>query len=339
MYTSKRLWLKQDKKAFEEWSELLAVNGLSNKEPLTYTIGIYDKQRLIATISLDHNIIKCASIHPDYQADNLLGTLVTQILEIARSQEYRHVFVYTKIESRKYFQSLGFKEIMSQDSLSFMELGSPDFNDYLDALEQESDEQIEDNAAIVMNANPFTKGHQYLISYAAGRHEQVYVFVLSEDRSEIKTQDRMEMVRLGVQLFENVIVLPTRNYIVSQATFPTYFLKDKAELNIAHTHAQLDAKLFSDYIAPVLNIHTRYVGEEPYSPVTEVYNQSMKQVFKNKIHLEIIPRLSFDEEAISATKVRQAIKENNIEHVRDMVPDTTLDYLIEHNYINKGERL
>ncbi len=339
MFTSKRLWLNQDKKTFEEWSELLAVNGLSNKEPLTYTIGIYDKEKLIATISLDHNIIKCASIHPDYQADNLLGTLVTQILEIARSQEYRHVFVYTKIESRKYFQSLGFKEIISQDALSFMELGSPDFNDYLNELKQVVDPNITDNAAIVMNANPFTKGHQYLISYAAQRHERVYVFVLSENRSEIPTNDRVEMVRRGVQIFENVNVLPTRNYIVSQATFPTYFLKDKAELSIAHTHAQLDARLFSEFIAPTLNIQTRYVGEEPYSPVTEVYNQSMEKVFQDKIHLEIIPRLNFDEEAISATKVRQAIKENNLERIRDMVPITTFDYLIEHNYINKGERL
>lgn len=333
MYEIKRLWLAYDKKAQAKWRQLLEKNNLQSQESVTLTLGMYHHNQLIGTISLDHNIIKCVAIDPNYQSDNLLATLVTHILDIARQQNLTHLFVYTKHESSKYFASLGFKKIIDLDQLSFMEFGKPDFQDYLSLLKRKAVPEIENTCAIVMNANPFTKGHQHLVTLASKAHTHVYVFVLSEERAQILANDRMAMVQLGVKHLTNVTVLPTRDYLVSQATFPSYFLKEKAELAIAKVHAQLDATLFKEAIAPQLAIQTRYVGEEPFSPVTAVYNQAMQDVFGDTIKLVIVPRLEVGDQQVSATHVRQAMKDQNLNLVKSWVPETTYQYLMTHNYI------
>ena len=38
---------------------------------------------------------------------------------------------------------------------------------------------------IVMNANPFTLGHEYLVQYAASRVHKLFVMVVSEDKSDL----------------------------------------------------------------------------------------------------------------------------------------------------------
>jgi [citrate (pro-3S)-lyase] ligase len=204
-------------------------------------------------------------------------------------------------------------------------LGKPNFSDYLRFLLEKK--KIGEGSGIVMNANPFTKGHQYLVETAAQHSQQVYVFVLSEDHSTFSTADRLAMVRQGVAHLGNVTVIPTDQYMVSSATFPAYFLKDKAELDIAKVQATLDARLFMERIAPLLEIRTRFVGDEPFSKVTEVYNQAMQEVFDDRLHLVILPRLTIDGEAISATKVRQAIKEKNEDVLLKFLPKTTYDFI------------
>ncbi|KFN91954.1 citrate lyase ligase [Tetragenococcus muriaticus PMC-11-5] len=206
-----------------------------------------------------------------------------------------------------------------------MEQGPEDFSTYLHELYQ--NKKAGQGAGIVMNANPFTKGHQYLVDTAAKDNDQVYVFVLSEDHSEFSTEDRVNMVQAGVSHLENVTVFPTRKYIVSQATFPAYFLKDKAELTVAKTQATLDAQIFKEKIAPVLDIHVRYVGDEPYSKVTEVYNQAMQEVFGQELELVVLTRKAIDGNIISATKVRKAIAEQDEKLLLELLPKTTYNYL------------
>lgn len=184
-----------------------------------------------------------------------------------------------------------------------------------------------------MNANPFTKGHQYLVTYAAEHTEHVYVFVLTEERSEFSAADRLAMVKLGTEHLANVTVLPTNNYMVSSATFPSYFLKDDAELSIARVQSSLDARLFKERVAPILKITERFVGDEPYSKVTNVYNESMQAVFGETLKLTILPRITHADTIISATKVRQAITDNNDAVLRNLLPETSYQYLQAHNKI------
>lgn len=326
-YSIKRLWLQKDAKAYKAWSELMEKASLHTDEQLDYTLGIYDNEKLIASASFQKSVIKCVAVCRFYQSENLLTALVTQLLEEMSTRGFVHYFLYTQPEKEMIFNSLGFKKIIATNDVLFMEQGVPDFKAYLELLQKY--QQNGDNAAIVMNANPFTKGHQYLVETAAAKSDHVYVFVLSEELSEFTSEERMNLVKQGVKHLTNVTVLPTQQYLVSQATFPAYFLKDKAELSIAKVQATLDARLFKEEIAPILMIEKRYVGEEPYSPVTEVYNQAMRQVFGNHLNLVVLPRKEIAGDIISATKVRKALKEKDFIKLRTFLPETTFDYIVK----------
>ena len=331
MFTLKRLWLDREPGAYEQWRELMHRSKLNSNETLDYTVGVYDDDTLAATGSFEQNIIKCVSVCQDYQSENLLTQVLIHLMERLREEGKLHYFVYTKPDKRLIFKSLGFKEIIQSDEVLFMELGQPDFNDYLKMLE--THQTTANTSAIVMNANPFTRGHQHLVTYAAERSQHVYVFVLTEERSEFSTVDRMAMVKLGTHHLPNVTVLPTNDYMVSSATFPSYFLRDDAEMAVARIQASLDARLFKERVAPILKITDRYVGDEPYSQVTNIYNESMQAVFGDELDLHILPRLALDEEIISATKVRLAIKEKDDARLRTLLPETSYQYLQEHKII------
>lgn len=325
MFKTVRLWLEQDDATKKNWTNLMNQAHLDTKEYVDYTIGVYDDDRLIGTGSLLKNIIKCLVIDEGYQADDLSAVIITKLRDRLREDGYTNYFLYTKPQLETVFSSLGFERIENTSDVLFMEQGWPNFSDYKDYLLREN--VGVEASAIVMNANPFTRGHRYLIETAAKSSKFVYVFVLSENLSVFSEEDRFEMVCRGTAHLNNVKVLHTKNYLVSLATFPSYFLSDRFPESVAVAHAELDANLFKNRIAPILDIHERFVGEEPYSVVTEVYNNTMKKVFKDSINLKVIPRLTIKENIISATKVRAAIRDNNTSTIEEFLPVTTLEYL------------
>ncbi|MDR2832336.1 MAG: [citrate (pro-3S)-lyase] ligase [Streptococcaceae bacterium] len=326
-YIFKQLWLNRDQNAYKQWAELLKSGGLGTDEVLDYTIGLFDENELIATGSFSGNIIKNVVVCKRYNGENLLTQIIMKLMDEMRERGFWHLMLYTKIENVAIFKSLGFSSIIKNETLAFMEFGHPNFEDYLSYLQKEK--KSEESTGIVMNANPFTLGHQYLVEDAAKISKQVYIFVVSEDVSEISFKDRFQMVQLGTKHLSNVKVLETREYMVSSATFPSYFLKDKAQLAVAKTQAMMDAKLFLERIAPTLNITQRFVGEEPFSPVTNIYNEAMKEYFGEKLKLTILPRKQIQGEAISATRVRKALVEKNEELLNNFLPKTSLNYLKE----------
>ncbi|MGX7132924.1 [citrate (pro-3S)-lyase] ligase [Enterococcus songbeiensis] len=331
MFTLKRLWLDRDPQALKLWTELMVKAHLDPNEKVEYTVGIFSGNQLAATGSFDRNIIKCVVVCKDFQSENLLTQLIMHLMAKMREESFTHVLVYTKPGNEEIFHSLGFQPIIASSQILFMEQSSPNFNDYLNLLRHLKKEGLA--SSIVMNANPFTKGHQYLVEYAAKNSNQVYVFVVSEDRSEFTTEERLDMVKLGVAHLPNVTVVPTKDYLVSSATFPSYFLKDQAEMTVAKIQAEVDSRLFKERIAPVLTISKRFVGEEPFSEVTEIYNQSMREIFADKLELIVLPRKEIKGTIISATKVREAIKNHEEQLLLDFLPKTTYDYLKEHKKI------
>ena len=93
--------------------------------------------------------------------------------------------------------------------------------------------------AVVMNANPFTLGHQYLIEKAASACSLLHLFIVSEDASLVPFPVRFQLVKDGISHLSNVVLHKTGSYLISNATFPSYFLKD--EESAICSHARLDA--------------------------------------------------------------------------------------------------
>lgn len=330
MFSTKRLWIQRDKKTREQWIHLLHLNDLNPDDLVDYTIGIFDGDRLIGTGSTYQNIIKFVAICGDYQDQNLLTQIITHLSDYLWENGETQVFLYTKPDSAKFFASLGFKKIVESSSVSLMERGSPSFEDYekeLNRIKQDT----KHNGAIVMNANPFTKGHLFLVESALQQCNHLFIFVLSDDSSEFSFEERFKLVNEGTAHLKNVTVIPSGKYQVSQATFPSYFLKERAEEDLAVHQAELDALLFKDRIASILNISTRFVGEEPLSRVTEIYNEAMAKAFNGEIELVIIPRKESGGEVISATRVRKAVKEKDFSTIEELTPPSTYNYLVEKN--------
>lgn len=176
-----------------------------------------------------------------------------------------------------------------------------------------------------MNCNPFTLGHRYLIEQAAKQVERLYVMVVREDCSLFAYTERKAMVEQGVADIENVNVIDGSDYAISRATFPTYFLKRLDDA--ADTQMLLDLDLFRRHIAPALGATVRFVGTEPTDQLTRRYNQLMHEALKD---VRETVRLEKDGNAVSASRVRKAMEEGDMNTIRQLVPPTTLPYIIAH---------
>ena len=178
---------------------------------------------------------------------------------------------------------------------------------------------------VVMNCNPFTLGHRYLIEQAAKQVKRLYVMVVREDCSLFAYTERKAMVEQGVADIENVSVIDGSDYAISRATFPTYFLKRLDDA--ADTQMLLDLDLFRRHIAPALGATVRFVGTEPTDKLTRRYNQLMHEALKD---VREIDRLAKDGNAVSASRVRKAMEQGDMNTIRQLVPPTTLPYIIAH---------
>ena len=178
---------------------------------------------------------------------------------------------------------------------------------------------------VVMNCNPFTLGHRYLIEQAAKQVERLFVMVVREDCSLFAYAERKAMVEQGVEHLENVTVIDGSEYAISQATFPTYFLKRLDDA--ADTQMLLDLDLFRRHIAPALGATVRFVGTEPTDRLTRRYNQLMHEVLAD---VRETVRLEKDGNAVSASRVRKAMEQGDMSTIRQLVPPTTLPYIIAH---------
>lgn len=302
---------------------LLQQEGIERDENLDYTCGIFDETgNLIATGSCFSNTLRCLAVCMDHRGEGLLKKLVAHLMEVQKERGNDHLFLYTKGTTAKYMK--GFYEIARvEDSLVFMENLPNGFADYCDNLAK-SYREGERIAGIVMNANPFTNGHLHLIEKAARENDVLHLFILSEEAGPIPFEVRRHLVHAGVAHLPNVVCHDSGPYIVSSATFPSYFLKD-GDL-VIKTQAALDLRVFGK-IAARLGIQRRYVGQELTSHVTKLYNQVMLEDLP-KMGMECIeiPRLASDERVISASTVRQAIHDDKLDEIRDMLPPTTYEF-------------
>lgn len=287
-----------------------------------YSFYLEDGARIIGTVSVKGNIIQAFGIDPDYQGENLAGLMISELLNFLYEKNIFHLKVYTKPINAAIFKALGFSELISTENISLLETPEGTILNVLNGLKQEYNIVEEDIGCSVVNANPFTLGHRYLIEESSKRHERYLVFVLEEDLSFFRYKDRIRLVREGTSDLKNVTVLPSSPYLVSSLTFPTYFLKE--DVDEVSEQALCDALLFKKYFLPVFGIKKRYLGTET-DPVTLKYNQALEKVLGDKV--TIIERRKSELGTISASMVRKLFLAKDFRALESLVPKTTLEFL------------
>lgn len=312
-----------------EIAALLASAELGLDADIDYTVAAHEDGRLVGTCSKAQNIIKCLTVVPEHRGEGLSGRLVEAVMDRLFEEGRAHFFVYTCPNNTCLFKSLGFKLLGSGAGAALLEGGLGGIETRL--REMKADQNLSsrnDRGALVMNCNPFTLGHQHLIAHAAASCPEVLVFVVEADRSVFGFDDRLEMVRQGTAHLPNVRVLPGSEYIISSATFPSYFLREEDDRALGYM--ELDAKLFCRWFAPAFGITARFVGEEPYCGMTLSYNRTLERVLiEAGLKLTEIPRLEVAGEPVSASRVRQLLRDGRDSEAQALVPASTWHYLTE----------
>ena len=323
MYTEERI-------SFGEAAPLLKKCGLIPVDNADYRVGIFNADEdLVATGALVGGMLQMIAVDPDYQGEDLSAKVVTHLIGEAARRGLFCVYLITKGSAVPSFLGMGFRPVgIVPGEVGLLEWGSPGIREYTESLEKLRDPAARKVGCLVMNGNPFTLGHRFLIRQAAAACDRVFVLVVEEDLSEFPFDVRLELFRRGTADLENVTVLPGGRYAISSLTFPAYFSRDAARAGL---QSRLDAEIFVRHIAPALGVTDRFLGEEPFSPSTAIYNQAVEErLSKAGIGVHILPRLAADGTAVSATRVRQLIREGRLPETKSLLPATTYDYLTEH---------
>ncbi|MBQ8808041.1 MAG: [Clostridia bacterium] len=312
------------------WKDFLKRCDLEADTDFEQIALLWDDGELIASGCRRENLLKCIAVDKNRRGEDLTAKVLTALRQEAFNDGHRHLFLYTKPHNRDMFSSLFFYPVAQTDKVLLMENKKDGIKEFMQSLKPAESTGI--IGAAVMNCNPFTNGHRYLIEKAAAQCGRLYVFVLSEDKSRFSAEDRFNMVKAGTSDLENVTVLPTGPYLISSATFPTYFLKEREKAG--QIQCLLDIEIFTKYFVPRFSISRRYVGTEPLSQMTNQYNRALcENLPKHQIEVVEIPRLELEGTPVSASEVRKYIDNKNIEKVRELVPESTFNYVKEKGLI------
>lgn len=331
----------------------LAANGLRLAPLDRYVVVTRDEDgdEILAGGGLDGNVIKCVAVSESARSEGLMNILVSRLIAIAREEGRESVKAFTKPENEGIFKSLGFTLLASSPKAILMENGSgglPEYRKYLESLARPGR-----NGAIVMNANPFTKGHRYLVEQAASLVDNLYVIVVREDRSRFPYAERKAMIDAGCAGLDNVIVCEGSDYAISAATFPTYFLKKLDDAT--DTQIALDLDLFVNHIAKPLGVTVRFAGSEPEDALTRRYNELMAEILpgtsvavvrqahqpdpelvkgsalrqaRRPIDFVEIQRLEQKGKPLSATSLRRALDKGGFKEAMEYIPESSIPYLV-----------
>lgn len=332
----------------------LTANGLRLAPLDRYVVVTRDEDgdEILAGGGLDGNVIKCVAVSESARSEGLMNILVSRLIAIAREEGRESVKVFTKPENEGIFKSLGFALIASSPNAILMENGRgglPEYRKYLASLARPGR-----NGAIVMNANPFTKGHRYLVEQAASLVDNLYVIVVREDRSRFPYAERKAMIEVGCAGLDNVVVCEGSDYAISAATFPTYFLKKLDDAT--DTQIALDLDLFVNHIAKPLGVTVRFAGSEPEDALTRRYNELMAEILpgtsvavvrqaahqpdpelvkgsalrqaRRPMDFVEIPRLEQKGKPLSATSLRRALDKGGFKEAMEYIPKSTVPYLV-----------
>lgn len=309
----------------EEARELLASHGLRLDGDVEVVLGIRAGGRLVATGSLAGAVLKCLAVAPSHEGEGLTARVVTALADRLAERGIHHWFVFTRPGTAERLAGLGCTEVARVDpAVVLLEGGHGSVRDWAADLARSLIEGP--TAAVVVNANPLTKGHLHLLRRALDEVGALHVLVVSTDRSLVPTAARLAIVREATADWPRTAVHEAGAYLVSAATFPSYFTRDE---DVAPLQARLDVAVFLRHVVPALGVRVRYVGEEPYCPVTRLYNEAMAELLPPAgVRFVVVPRLALGGEAVSASRVRAILHDGGaVDDVAELVPPATLRFL------------
>ena len=292
-----------------------------------------DGDEILAGGGLQGDIIKCIAVSEKLRDAHLSNRLISHLISEAAQRGHQSVKVFTKPQNRQVFESLGFRLVGEAPLAILMENGHgiEKYTSYLRSISLSSllsPLSSKTTGVIVMNANPFTLGHRYLIEQTAQQVDRLFVIPVKEDRSLFPYSERKAMIEAACKEFPNVKVCEGSDYAISAATFPTYFLKQLSDA--ADTQMLLDIDLFRRHIAPALGENAsviRFVGSEPTDVLTQRYNELLQQQLPC---VRVIEREQNDGTPVSASLVRKALQEGCFADAAALVLPTTIPYLLAH---------
>ncbi|MEY8763972.1 MULTISPECIES: [citrate (pro-3S)-lyase] ligase [Clostridium] len=316
----------KDFKKLREIEQFLLKQGLRLDKNIEYTIAVYDEDKIVATGSFENSILKCIAVDKNYRGMGISNKIISELVAEEYVRGNNHLFIYTKPDNYNTFGDMGFYKVAQvPGEVILLENDPCAVGRFVENLKKKRvDGKVV--SAIVMNCNPFTLGHEYLIEKASKESDIVHVFIVWENKSVFPSNIRYELARNGIRHLNNVILHKGKDYVISSATFPSYFIKRRDK--VTRIQALLDIEIFTKYIVPALGITRRYIGEEPFCDVTAIYNNVMKEVLSlHGIEIVEIPRFSKKREIVSASKVRELIRERKFSQVKELVPDSTYSFL------------
>lgn len=307
----------------EEAEVLLKKCGLTLCKEVDYTMGLFKNGMLVATGSIKGDMLQMLAVSQEYHGYDFTSIVVSHLIKYANNNNITTVYLFSKPENIGVFIPMGFKTVaVAKPYAALMEWGKPGIEEFCNRLRSIAHYGA---AGLVMNCNPFTIGHRWIIERAASDNEHVFVLVVEEDVSFFPFKDRFRLVQAGTADLSNVTVIPGGRYVVSSLTFPSYFT---AEKNLATAQSSIDAEIFASRIAPALGVMKRYVGSEPFSEVTNIYNEVLiERLNPAGIRVIRLERYKVDGVPVSASRVRQLLSKGCLDEIKKLVPPTTWDYL------------
>ena len=300
-----------------------------------------DSDEILAGGGLQGDIVKCIAVGEQLRDEHISNRLISHLISEASQRGHQSVKVFTKPQNRQIFESLGFRVVGEAPLAILMENGRG-IEKYVELLKNCQLSTVNSQlptGVIVMNANPFTRGHQYLIEQAAQQVEHLFVIPVKEDKSLFPYIERKAMIEAAIKLIESkspslsgegrggasITLCEGSDYAISAATFPTYFLKRLDDA--ADTQMRLDLDIFKRHLAPALGATIRFVGSEPDDALTCHYNELMREMLPEVREIE---RMQENGEVVSASKVRKALENGDFQRAAALVPPTTIPYLLAH---------
>lgn len=326
--------------------QFLGDNGL-RLDDVDYYAALVDEttDEIVAGGGLKEGVIKCVAVADGHKGEAVANQIVSHLIAHANVDGHQCVKLFTKPQNQKMFESMSFRLLAEAPKAILMETGIGGIRRYCEELESEKGKVkseksncelhhltpsppqpiMPQSGIIIMNCNPFTLGHRYLIEQAAQQVQTLYILVVREDCSMFGYDERKAMIVRGVAHINNVVVCDGSEYSISATTFPTYFLKCLSDAS--DTQMTLDIDLYRRHIAPALGATVRFVGTEPDDPLTRRYNELMKSMLPD---VHEVARLQQSGVAVSASRVRKAIVENHLALAARLVPPTTVPYIVAH---------
>jgi len=326
--------------------QFLGDNGL-RLDDVDYYAALVDEttDEIVAGGGLKGGVIKCVAVADGHKGEAVANQIVSHLIAQANADGHQCVKLFTKPQNRQMFESMSFRLLAEAPKAILMETGIGGIKRYSEELKREKGKVkseksngklhhstpstphpiMPQSGIIIMNCNPFTLGHRYLIEQAAQQVDTLYILVVREDCSMFGYDERKAMIVRGVAHINNVVVCDGSEYSISATTFPTYFLKSLSDAS--DTQMTLDIDLYRRHIAPALGATVRFVGTEPDDPLTRRYNELMKSMLPD---VREVARLQQGGVAVSASRVRKAIVENHLALAARLVPPTTVPYIVAH---------